>query len=71
MHSVASQSNTVKFNRNYRKDDTRSLAAKTDKTDDASSNHGSTYQRGTGISMFPSLSKGGGKGTSKILDRIM
>jgi hypothetical protein len=68
LHSVASQGNTAKFSKNNRKEETRSLAAR---TDDASSNQGSTYHRGTGFSMFPPVSKSGGKATSKILDRIM
>lgn len=68
MKSISSQGNTKKFPIYHRKDETRSNAAR---TDDSSSHRGSTYQRGTGISMFPSLNKPGNKGTNKILDRIL
>lgn len=67
IYSVSSQGNTRKIG--LRKEDIKSLGAR---TDEASSNQGSTYHRGTGVSMFPSLSKGKSiKSSSKILDRIM
>lgn len=50
-----------------KRDDSRSLAARSDEA----SLKGSTFQRGTGMSIFPSLNRTGVKGTSKILDRIM
>jgi hypothetical protein len=78
LHSISSTGNTNKFPKSrreplsrkeeyLRKEDSRSLAAK---TDDASIK-GSTFQRGTGASIFPSLSRGGPKATNRILDRIL
>ena len=63
-----SQGNTKKFDKYQKKEDNKSIAAR---TDDSSSNKGSTFRRATGNSIFPSLHKGGNKGTSKILDRIL
>jgi len=64
-----SQGNAKKFGNHSKNIETKSLAAR---TDDSSSFKGSTFQRGTGASIFPSLDKGGSKGkTSKILDRIL
>jgi hypothetical protein len=76
LQSISSTGNTNKFSKHNsqeagptRRDDSRSLAAK---TDESSMKGGSTFQRGTGMSMFPSLNRGGGtKATSKILNRIM
>lgn len=67
MPQVASQSNTLKFARG-KKEDTKSLAGK---TEDSLSQNRSTFKRGTGISMFPSLGKGGSRGPNKILERIL
>jgi hypothetical protein len=50
-----------------KRDDSNSLAARSDQA----SIKGSTFQRGTGMSIFPSLNRTGAKGTSKILDRIL
>ena len=61
---ISSQSNTAKFVRNIRKEDTKSLAAR---TEDSISQNRSTFNRGTGISMFPHVARGSNKGSSKIL----
>jgi|JI9StandDraft_2_1071091.scaffolds.fasta_scaffold582357_1 hypothetical protein len=67
---VTSQGNTAKLNHkvHHKKEDTKSLAAR---TEDSLSQNRSTFQRGTGVSMFPSVHKGSGKGANKILERIM
>jgi hypothetical protein len=61
---ISSQANTAKIVRNGRKEDTKSLAAR---TEDSLSQNRSTYKRGTGISMFPTVGKGGPRGSNKIL----
>ena len=69
IHSILSQGNTKKFAKYSKNVDTKSLA---ERTDDSSSFQGSTFQRGTGGSIFPILHKSGSKKTtSKILDRIL
>lgn len=65
---ISSQGNTAKIPRNLKKEDTKSLAGR---TEDSLSQNRSTFQRGTGISMFPSVNKPGGKGANKILERIL
>jgi hypothetical protein len=69
LHSISSTGNTNKMKPRgeMKRDDSRSQAARSDEA----SIKGSTFQRGTGMSIFPSLNRNGGKGTSKILDRIM
>ena len=64
---IGSQGNTHKFMRNYKKEDTKSLAAR---TDDSVSQNRSTFNRGTGVS-FPHVSRGSNKGSNKILERIL
>lgn len=65
---IASQGNTAKIPKNNKKEDTKSLAAR---TEDSLSQNRSTFQRGTGISMFPTVHRAGGRGTNKILERIL
>jgi hypothetical protein len=81
LNSISSTGNTNKFpkyskrenllNRRdegyNKKEDVSSLAAKTDD----GSFKGSTFQRGTGNSIFPSINRGGPRAATRILDRIL